>query len=466
VRVELDLGDADAVGLEPERLRTAVHNALDRWHGGSWNTTVGLRFGIPPLHELDAAHASVLSADPDAKRDAAVPSKWVIVRLQGHGAGWHVEGREFDETLHDLGPVREVMVWGAETLPAAAARLAASLVRPLGSIESIDGNDVAARVVGSAFTPDDPALSPRATRYWVPVYRYLNSEGNVERLQPVPWTYLETVPVASGGDSAKEEDDALNWGKLPLRLVTGVRSPLTMRRRSSVQLWALGVQPDAVPTRMTLRVRKQPGVTLAGLDMETRPERDPGPESPPPLLRLQSDLRGEAAIPPHPETPLVWLTVRNGQHRLARVPLIPGLEPHLDLELPDDTIRLTAEAQLTVVQSDLMDAVGRRAVLMARIKRLAKEDDWTGVAKVRAELALVPKASDLTARIDSIRIAGLQAAKTRGDSGTAAQVRQACEEAVEITKKFLSDDKLKTLDEELEMIKADKKTEKSLLKSK
>jgi hypothetical protein len=49
--------------------------------------------------------------------------------------------------------------------------------------------------------------------------------------------------------------------------------------------------------------------------------------------------------------------VRSGQHLLARLPFVPGLTQTLSADLPDDSVRLSVEGSVSLIQADLVDLV-------------------------------------------------------------------------------------------------------------
>src|SRR5262249_8141957 len=58
----------------------------------------------------------------------------------------------------------------------------------------------------------------------------------------------------------------------------------------------------------------------------------------------------------------------HGNELLARLPIVPGLEPTVRAAIPDDDQRLAAEAIITGLQENFVDLVARRAVLINRIR--------------------------------------------------------------------------------------------------
>ena len=66
--------------------------------------------------------------------------------------------------------------------------------------------------------------------------------------------------------------------------------------------------------------------------------------------------------------PLRLLYVKNGGAVLARLPLVPGLEPTAVADLKGDDLRLQAEAYIRGVQNSIIDLVAVRELFKARIQ--------------------------------------------------------------------------------------------------
>jgi len=82
------------------------------------------------------------------------------------------------------------------------------------------------------------------------------------------------------------------------------------------------------------------------------------------LLIGRTDFRGELRIAPSPDNLLRVLLVKSGSEVLARLPMVPGLQPELSAALIDDDPRLAVEGFIVGLQEELIDAVARREVLL------------------------------------------------------------------------------------------------------
>lgn len=188
-----------------------------------------------------------------------------------------------------------------------------------------------------------------------PVIRFDDREGNPRRLLAVPWSFCTVREVRPD--------------LLVCRLHTGVRSPLSGRRRGRVQQLALAVVPPRKPSVLVLQSRSEPKTPLAGYDVFAQP---PNSKTAVPLGR--TDWRGRVTVPPTgKENPLWVLLVRNGGEPLAQLPMVPGMEPELIARIANDDQRLEAEGFITGLQEEMVDLVTRREVLLIRTRARIEE---------------------------------------------------------------------------------------------
>ena len=112
-----------------------------------------------------------------------------------------------------------------------------------------------------------------------------------------------------------------------------------------------------------------------------------------------------------PERSLVWLFAYSGQRLLARVPLFRECSSSVRLDVPDDSTRLTAEANLQMLQGEVIDAVALRNTAFATIRAAAKKDDWVTVNQKLALLKRQQDVGSLNNRLIAVQnIAGTSAA--------------------------------------------------------
>lgn len=104
-------------------------------------------------------------------------------------------------------------------------------------------------------------------------------------------------------------------------------------------------------------------------------EKGNPPPKPPETVPAVPEIPIDAATTVKLNTPLVQLYVKSGDTVLAKLPYVPQLQ-RLDIaELLDDTLRLQAEAFIRGFQSEILDQIGLRHLLTARVKLLIQAGD-------------------------------------------------------------------------------------------
>jgi len=273
-------------------------------------------------------------------------------------AGYRVAAREFDVRTRRFGSEVVVAAGHLAKLRNAAVDALWQAFAPLAQIDAVAGADVTLKLKAGALQPADPDLQTvRPRDVFLPVVRRDDRSGNPEQITTPPWTFLYVGDVTDEG--------------VTCRLESGLRVALSSRRRGRVQQLALGVVPPKRPTTLTLHARTDFKPTedepepptpepLAGYDVYARP-----PDVKAAVHVGRSDRFGRVEIPPS-AGPLRVLVVRNGGQPLAKLPMVPGFEPQMSVELPDDRQRLAAEGVITGLQEQLVDLVTRRGVLILR----------------------------------------------------------------------------------------------------
>ena len=119
------------------------------------------------------------------------------------------------------------------------------------------------------------------------------------------------------------------------------------------------------------------------------------------------------------------------------------------LELDDDALRLGLEGEYALLSGEMIDVVAARAVLIARAKKHARDDDFDAAAERLTELADLPRADAFKRRIDSLA-AGVRArAEASGDRLTAVRSRKLAGKMRELADAYLAGDPLAQAREEV-----------------
>jgi len=315
-RVRLIVAAAQAPGLAAGFQRQFARDVAERLSGllgGYWDLataepTDALRY--PMLEDLGSLTTQQLI---DEDREALEYDKVMLVAVQPTVDGHQLTARELDiRTRLFSWPVRLAVRNEAKLCDAAVTAVWRAFA-PLAEVLPMEEDGVVRlRLRAAGLAPHDPALAPLAEGdLFRPIVRRNDRDGRLRGVFIIPWTFL-TVQQVSGPIAACE-------------LHTGLRSPLSGRRRGRTQNLALKVIPPDRGTLLVVRSRTAPYEPLAGYDVYAQS-----------LDRQSShwlgrtDSQGRVIIPPGPE-PLRRVVIKHGGEILALLPLVPGLgwEPML-----------------------------------------------------------------------------------------------------------------------------------------
>jgi hypothetical protein len=314
-----------------------------------------------------------------ATRDLdSLADKIILVALLRGTNGYEARAREFDVRTRQWNTTVSVPARHEAKLRDAAFRAAWRAFAPLARIADVDKEDrrrVTLRLRAAGFPLRDEALVKAGPGdVFRPIVRHNDRYGKLRGVRPVDWTFLH-VEERSGGI-------------LTCRLHTGMRSPLSARRRGQFEQLALVAVATNEPTKLTLQSRETPKRPLPGYDVYSHP-----PDSKTTVLIGRTDQQGSVVVPPA-ESPLRVLVVKNGAEFLARLPLVPGMQPELVAEIRPDDERLRAEGFLRGLQEELIDLVTRRQVLLVQAQKQIEEKKLDEAQKVLDELRALESRED------------------------------------------------------------------------
>ncbi len=325
---------------------------------------------VAAADRVDAAEDAP-AEDEAARAQAAFDlddlDKVILLAVAPRTAGFRVVARELDVRTRQWNAPAAAPVWNLGKLCDAAFGVMLKAFAPLARIVEVEENDVTLRVRAAGFPPRDPTMvSVRPGDVFRPVVRHNDRYGKLRATLPIQWTFLTVEEVAPGG--------------LECTLHTGLRSPLSGRRRGRYEQLALAVSPPRRPTRLVLRSRTEPHDPLLGYDVYAHAPHSKKTE---PVGR--TDRLGAVVVPPA-ERALRVLLVKHGGEFLARLPIVPGLETELTADVRNDDERLEAEGFIRGLQEELIDLVTRREVLMTQIRSRLEEEKFDEAEKLLAEL--------------------------------------------------------------------------------
>jgi hypothetical protein len=426
-----------------EQIREQVRRLIGHTIGERWS----LSDAPAPPGDLDAL---TVDSVPVPRREAAdgaarglpeesAPDKTIFASVRRDGPGYVASAREWDRLTDTLGPVRTSPAVTRDDIPRAVVRSLLAAFRPVASIGRGDAASAALTFrAGGIPTPDPAAGAVEMGALFTAVLRRFDRDGTLAEVRPVPLTLIR-VPRATGGTATAEIDSAL-------------RSPLGARR-GRIEAWAIAAPVAVGATRLTI-TRQDDGVPLAGRVVEVRSQSfTPGKEEKAPEQTLLTDRSGSIMFPADPKRPLLWLTVRSGDATLARLPLAPGVESVVMLPLGDDQRRLDAEARLSILTGDLIEAVAKRATLLARARASARAGQYAAAETALAEAAKLPDAAAFRRRLAAVETPAAKAAEEARDRLAAARIRALGRQAGGLIDRYLNPDALRATREEVEELK-------------
>ena len=285
----------------------------------------------------------------------------LLVVLPGP-AGYRIVARELDVRTRQWNTPVSVPVWHDAKLRDAAFAAMRRSFAPLAQV-TVEKNDVTLRLRAAGFPLRDKTIvMVRPGDVFRPVIRHNDRYGKLSGVLAIEWTFLTVEDVARAG--------------LACKLHTGLRSPLSGRRRGRYEQLALAVAPPGKPTRLTLQSRTEPHDPLVGYDVYSHP-----PDSKKTDLVGRTDRLGSVLVPPA-DNPLRVLLVKNGSEFLARLPMVPGMEAEVVADVRNDDQRLEAEGFISGLQEELIDLVTRHEVLRAQYQTRFEEKKYDEAEKL------------------------------------------------------------------------------------
>ena len=429
-----------------------THSAALRCVGEMWQLHVE---SIAWLQPVSAKGLARLDAPKLVERagleatDGEPVDVWFVAAVQAVRPGYRIDVRSWQPEIQVATAAVGVHVTDPRDVSVAILKLCRLAFRPLGVVEDVDGKTARVRLqAGSLAAPDEAFALARPDDSFVPSIAVRNREQRIERLQSIPWMYLTVTEV--------------DGARVTCEIGSGLRSPLGGKQRARIETIVVAVHPQQATTRLELATQTKPSLPLVAHRIEIRsssviPKPDDDAAHEEHLLReLLTDRRGLVVIPTDSERPLVWLFAYSGQHLLARVPFVPGCVAEVRLEVPDDAARLTAEADVQMLQGELVDAVAVRNTQFATIRSAAKKSDWKQVRAKLADLSKLTDPKSFLDRLAAIRVPAVNAAKARRDRAAEVRINRLCEEMAELIRQYLNEDKLKQFREEMaELLKSE-----------
>ncbi|MBI5759059.1 MAG: hypothetical protein HZA46_11135, partial [Planctomycetales bacterium] len=442
-RVEVFFGnDAELSAAFCHDVTAELAACADRFLGQMWTVEVREDEWLRPASEIGLRRIDVAALPADLATSEL--DKLFLLTVESRGGAFRLAGREWDATAKRLDPVVARTAIERSGLPRELFSLLRELFQPIYQLESKDPLSVSAVLRGGHLNPSDPDCFPlRSGQFLQPFYRILNRDLRPDKLQFIPWTLVQIDKV----------DQARGAGKV----LSGLRVPLAAKKKRRIEPLAIALRPQSTSTDVTLVTRPPDSRPLVGLEIDVLPAQQPkveeGQAPPPPLQRLYSNRRGSFSIVARPDHPFVWLRVRSGQHLLARLPFVPGLTQTLSADLPDDSVRLSVEGSVSLIQADLVDLVARRALLMAGARQFAKAKQFENADAALKQLGQLPSTETFNRELLAVQQTASEAARKQKDRATEQRIKKLSDETGDLIKTYLDGEKLRALQEEIAELK-------------
>jgi hypothetical protein len=361
--------------------------------------------------------------------------------IRPHESKWLIAGREWDRTVQRLGPLRTCTTSERRAIADAALGLLEQLFSPLLIVNDADreSKTATASVYAGSIPPGDPSAAPlRKGSLFLVYFRFLDSKGNIRKIQPLPWTYLVL--------------DDLKDGRAKCAIASTYRAPLAANMRRRVEAIAILLRPNLAETRLRLVVGRTASRPLAGMFVDVAPlipNQSAKTAGPQPRQEFLTDREGAVTIGADSRQPLRLLEVHSGSVLLARRPFVAGVDPDVTLELVDDEIRLNTQRDVDLLRIQLIETVARRAALVARTRASLKTSDAESTRQLLADLDRLPKADFYLAKLNEIRVVSLDEASRRRDAVTERRIEDLCQKTRDLIEQYLPEERLQTLHEEV-----------------
>jgi len=367
--------DADRETLHRFQVRSAaelipllcpqVEEAARNWIGGLWTLT--FESGSFPDHLFDE-DGFLQAGPPESPFD-----KQAYLRIKSTPDFLRVEAREWDIRTGTAFGYGVRTVSKDSELPDAVFQTILTGFSPVAAVEQVLQNKVILRVRGGELIPErfSPPMIEEG-RIFVPFLRVWNQSGQIETIRSIPWTVLHV--------------DSVQQSRVECSLETGIRNPLTVRRRGRSEQIAILPQLEKKSTRLLIQPRTQASSESASsftakyVIFEKTPDDEKGG------VLGETNARGEFIVPYSSDSPIRRLLVREGDMLIARLPLIQGWKATMPILVPDDEVRIAAESALMGIQEEVIDQITLRMILRARIEKFEASRNTQGLANAKAEL--------------------------------------------------------------------------------
>jgi hypothetical protein len=450
--------DAEVTAVLRQSICTALSAKIEQTFGAAWVFATGGTVRIDDrLTPPDSVGLDRLTYKSASQRLSGITcDKAYFLTVSRQGPSWTVTGREWDRSSEVLGPPDSETTVERRRVSDAALAVIKRIFSPLLIVTDADRNSKSAVLTvraGSIPFGDPHFQTLRAGDILQPVFRFLDAKRAVRSIQSVPWTYLVL------------DRDAKGQSQVSASVISSYRAPLAANMRRRVEALAVRVRLNLPDTQLKVVAGRNPSQPQAGLFVSVIPlsvvgaargssENPPAKAKPGSIVegtktQLLTDRRGEVTIPVDRNHPIVRLEVHSGTAILARRPFMPGFDHEVTLEVADDHVRLSAERDIDILESQLIETVARRGSLLAQMRAALRVANARRAQQVLTEVEKLTASDEFFAQLNKIRVLALEEARRSKDRVAERRVEDLCKKTLERITQYLPDDRIELFREQV-----------------
>ena len=423
-------------GVVRDQVRQDIDNMVSRTWGKMWRPTVvennWLVASPTGLRQLDPK--DLIERYPYTEVD-----KVFFLTVQRVGATDSISAVEWDSSGRVLTEMESEISHDPRMIGDAARRLMIRIFRPVLKLYTAEFKQIELRLMGGEYPAPDPAAAQVVVRDIVlPFLRYRNrkEKEKVEKIQLLPLNYVVINRVERGRVMGTHINPA------------GSYSPFGGKARGVDQL-GLRQRPRVNSSSVKLVLRDRPERPLVCHRVEVIPKLTVRDENLAESTHMLSDRHGRVTITRDPGFTNFWIYIRSGEFKLAKVPYVPGLTASDTVELPDDSVRLRVEGELSMLRGKLLDSVARRATFMAEATGAAKAGKWEEVQAALVKIDEMPGQAEFEGELNAIEVPAVEQTTAMRQRFATSEIKKKCSAVTQILKRFFDPKKAQEFREKL-----------------
>ncbi len=380
---------------------------------------------------LDKPEAKIIPVPLSGLVIEAIDSydKIFVVRIEENVAPASVSVVELDTLMRHFGPVATRHFVQPSEMPGTIGRAMIEAFAPVVRIEDAGQKNAKGLLRAGGLILDDksPAMV-HVGDVLEPMTRKNDRNGNPIQIGPIDWAYLL---VTEKNDSLMEMD-----------FHAGRAGGLQGRSNKRTFRMALRSRPFGKSTMLRLHAQKDPDFPLIGYEIYDK-NLETGDMS----FVGRTDWNGRLDVEAE-DSPLHLLYVKNGGAILARLPMVPGLNPHAVADLSGDDMRLQAEAYIRGVQNAIIDLVAIRELLAARVRLRLRKGEMDEARELLHSLREQPTHERIADDMDKKLTAFLNQPGAKNPNQRA-KIDQMFTQTQELLSKQINPEKIRALEEDM-----------------